>query len=147
MSNTMRFDARLDQAWWVLKLTLGLVPIVAGADKFFNILTNWENYLHPLVPRILHVQPVTFMHIVGIIEIVAGIVVLTKFTRWGAYIVMLWLIGIALQLLVRFAYVDVAVRDIVISLAAFTLAKLTEVREEAIVVESVPVRASQRVVA
>jgi len=143
----MRFDTRLNQAWWVLRLAFGLVPIVAGADKFLNKLTNWEHYLHPAVPRMLHLQPTTFMHVVGVIEIVAGLVVLSNLTRWGAYIVMLWLLGIAFQLVAQFAFLDVAVRDIVMSLGAFTLARLTEVRQEAVVAEAVPVRDRPRVVA
>ncbi len=128
----MTFDRRLNNAYWVLKLGFGLVPIVAGLDKFTNLLVHWENYLHPAIPRLLHVQPETFMHLVGIIEIVAGIVVLSKLTRWGAYIVMLWLIGIALQLVAQGHFFDVAVRDIAMSLGAFTLAQLSEVREESL---------------
>jgi uncharacterized membrane protein YphA (DoxX/SURF4 family) len=143
----MRLDTRLNQLWWILRVAFGVVPIVAGADKFFNLLTNWEQYLHPLVPRVLHIQAVTFMHLVGVIEIVAGLVVLSNLTRWGAYIVMLWLLGIALQLIAQFAFLDVAVRDIMMSLGAFTLARLTEVRQESLVAENVDVRHPQRVVA
>jgi uncharacterized membrane protein YphA (DoxX/SURF4 family) len=143
----MRLDTRLNQLWWILRVAFGVVPIVAGADKFFNLLTNWEQYLHPLVPRVLHIQPVTFMHLVGVIEIVAGLFVLSNLTRWGAYIVMLWLLGIALQLIAQFAFLDVAVRDIMMSLGAFTLARLTEVRQESLVAENVDVRHPQRVVA
>lgn len=126
----MTFDEKLDQTWWLLRLTFGLVPIVAGADKFFNLLTNWEQYLNPLVPRFTHVSATTFMHLVGIIEIAAGVLVLTQLTRWAAYIVAIWLVGIALSLLTQGRYFDVAVRDVVMAISAFTLAKLTEVREE-----------------
>jgi uncharacterized membrane protein YphA (DoxX/SURF4 family) len=143
----MRLDERLNQVWWMLRIAFGLVPIVAGADKFFNLLTNWEMYLHPLVPRLLHVQATTFMHLVGIIEIVAGLVVLSNLTRWGAYIVTFWLLGIALQLLARFAFLDVAVRDIMMSLGAFTLARLTEVRQESELSATIPARQRQRAVA
>jgi uncharacterized membrane protein YphA (DoxX/SURF4 family) len=127
----MKFDARLNHAWWVLRLGFGLVPIAAGCDKFMNLLVNWEMYLNPLAPQLLHVQPVTIMHIVGIIEIIAGLLVLSPLTRYAAYIVMLWLIGIALNLVTQGAYLDVAVRDISMSLGAFALAKLTEEREAA----------------
>jgi uncharacterized membrane protein YphA (DoxX/SURF4 family) len=143
----MRLDTRLNQLWWILRVAFGVVPIVAGADKFFNLLTNWEQYLHPLVPRVLHIQAVTFMHLVGVIEIVAGLVVLSNLTRWGAYIVMLWLLGIALQLIAQFAFLDVAVRDIMMSLGAFTLARLTEVRQESFATGHVDVHHPQRVVA
>jgi len=121
-------NAQLNQAWWVLRIGLGLGPFLAGADKFFNILTNWEMYLNPLVPRLLHIQGVTFMHMVGVIEMIAGILVLTRFTRYAAYIVMLWLIGIAINLVSQGAFLDIAVRDIEIALGAFALAKLSEVR-------------------
>ena len=125
----MNFDSRLNQAGWVLRIGLGLAPILAGLDKYTNLLTNWEMYLNPLVPKLLHVQPPTFMHIVGIIEIIAGIVVLSRFTRYGAYLVMAWLIGIALNLVTQGAFFDIAVRDTEMSLGAFALAKLTEARQ------------------
>ena len=144
-SNTL--DPRLEQSWWVLRLAFGLVPIVAGADKFFNLLTHWDMYLHPAVPRLLHIQPATFMHLVGVIEIIAGLVVLSNLTRWGAYIVMFWLLGIALQLIAQLAFLDVAVRDIMMSIGAFTLARLTEVRQQSEAVETIPARERPRVIA
>jgi uncharacterized membrane protein YphA (DoxX/SURF4 family) len=125
----MTFDSRLNQAWWVLRIGLGLGPLIAGADKFTNLLANWEMYLNPLAPKLLHVAPSTFMHLVGVIEMIAGILVLTRFTRIASYIVMAWLIGIALNLVSQGTYFDLAVRDIEISLGAFALAKLTEVRQ------------------
>jgi uncharacterized membrane protein YphA (DoxX/SURF4 family) len=125
----MNFDSRLNQAWWVLRIGLGLAPILAGLDKFTNLLANWEMYLNPLAPKLLHLQPATFMHIVGVIEIIAGILVLSRLTRWAAYIVMFWLIGIALNLVSQGMFFDIAVRDVELSLGAFALAKLTEVRQ------------------
>jgi len=133
----MESNSRLDHAWWTLRITLGLVPILAGLDKFFNLLTNWEMYLNPLFPRMLHLAPVTFMHIVGVIEMVAGILVLTRFVRYAAYIVMLWLWAIALNLVTMSTFFDIAVRDVAISIGAFTLAKLTEVREMGVAGETV----------
>jgi uncharacterized membrane protein YphA (DoxX/SURF4 family) len=133
----MESNSRLDHAWWALRIALGLVPILAGLDKFFNLLTNWEMYLNPLIPRILHLAPATFMHLVGVIEMVAGILVLTRFTRYAAYIVMLWLWAISLNLLVMGRFFDIAVRDITISVGAFALAKLTEVREMGVAGETV----------
>ncbi len=121
-------DSRLDRAWWVLRIGLGVGPIVAGLDKFFNIITNWGMYLNPIVPRILHIQSATFMHIVGVIEIIVGIAVLTRFTEYAAYVVMVWMWGIALNLISQWAFLDVAVRDILISLGAFALATLSAVR-------------------
>ncbi|MGZ3458384.1 MAG: DoxX family protein [Archangium sp.] len=122
-------DSRLNQSWWALKLAFGVVPIVAGLDKFFNLLTNWEQYLSPLVSQVIPAN--TFMHVVGVIEIVAGLLVLSKLTRVGAYIVAAWLVGIALNLLTTGHYFDIAVRDLVMAVGAFTLGRLSEVRTPA----------------
>ena len=121
-------NTNLNRSWWALRIALGFVPIVAGIDKFFNLLTNWEMYLNPLVPRALDLHPATVMHLVGIVEIAVGIAVLTRYTRYAAYVVMVWMWCIALSLIVQWAFVDVAVRDLVISMGAFTLAQLSEVR-------------------
>lgn len=125
----MTSNPRLNHAWWTLRIGLGLVPLLAGLDKFLNLLTNWEMYLNPLIPKVLHISAPAFMHIVGVVEIVAGILMFTRFTRYAAYIVMVWLWVISLSLILQAQFLDVAVRDILISLGAFTLAKLTEVRE------------------
>ena len=125
----MQSDPRLNQAWWTLRIGFGLAPLLAGLDKYFNLLTDWEMYLNPLVPRLLHISPPTFMHIVGGVEIVAGFLVLSRFTRYAAYIVMAWLLAISASLMAQGLFLDIAVRDIELSLGAFALAKLTEVRE------------------
>lgn len=109
----------------ILKYTFGLVPIVAGLDKFTNILTNWTQYLGDWMVEILPVEASVFMMIIGVIEIVAGVLVLTK-TIFGAYLVSAWLVLIALTLIVGGIYLDVAVRDIVMAIGAFSLAKLSE---------------------
>jgi hypothetical protein len=108
----------------VLKLTFSLVPIVAGADKFTNFLTDWSKYLNPDLMRIVPFDPHTFMIIVGVIEIIAGIIVFIK-TELGAYIVSAWLICIALTLLLSGSYLDVAVRDIVMAIGAWALARIS----------------------
>ncbi len=125
----MSLDPKLNHAWWVLRIALGVAPILAGLDKFFNLLADWPAYLHPAIPQLTHVPAATIMHVVGVIEIAAGILVLTPFTRWAAYVVMAWLISIALSLAAQGRYFDIAVRDVLISLAAFTLGRMTEVRE------------------
>ena len=109
----------------ILKYTFGLVPIVAGLDKFTNILTNWSQYISEGFAGMLPFEPTTFMMIVGVIEIVAGVLVLTK-TKLGAYVVSAWLVAIALTLIFSWSYVDVAVRDLVMAIAVFCLAKLHE---------------------
>jgi hypothetical protein len=109
----------------LLKLTFGLVPIVAGLDKFTNLLTNWEQYINPTLGGMLPFSGHTFMMIVGVIEIVAGIIVLKK-TEMGGYIVSAWLALIALTLLASFSYVDIAVRDLVMAISAFSMAKMAK---------------------
>ena len=110
------------------KLTYGIVPIVAGADKFTNLLTTWPEYLNPTLAGMLPFSGSTFMMIVGVIEIVAGILVLVK-PRLGAIVVSAWLVLIALSLLVSGRFLDVAVRDLVMAVGAFTLAKLSGLTE------------------
>ena len=89
-----RFDARLNVAWWALRIGLGAGPIIAGLDKYFNKIVNWEMYLSPLATKVIPLSPSTFMHIVGIVEIIAGVVVLSRWTKIRSYVVMLWLLGI-----------------------------------------------------
>ena len=119
--------ATINQLQKTLKLTFGIVPIVAGLDKFTNLLTNWVDYLGKNA-SLIPIDALVFMKIVGIIEIIAGIVVLVK-PRIGAYIVMIWLLCIALQLIIGLNYLDVAVRDIVMAIGAYTLAQLTIIKE------------------
>lgn len=116
----------INQIQQTLKFTFGIVPIVAGLDKFTNLLTNWVDYLHPSIVRMLPFDAVVFMKIVGVIEIIAGVIVLVR-PLIGGYIVMLWLICIALQLIAGGHYFDVAVRDLVMAVSAFTLVQLTRV--------------------
>jgi uncharacterized membrane protein YphA (DoxX/SURF4 family) len=112
-----------------LRLTYGLVPILAGLDKFTNLLADWERYLHPAIAELLPVSAGAFMHAVGIVEIAAGALVLSRFTRAGAYIVMAWLAAIAVQLL-GLGLFDVAVRDLAMAVGAYTLARLAQAREQ-----------------
>jgi uncharacterized membrane protein YphA (DoxX/SURF4 family) len=108
-----------------LRILFGAVPIVAGLDKFTNLLCDWTTYLNPLVLRIVPVSDHTFMHLVGVVEIVAGVIVFVK-PRLGAFIVMAWLIAIALQLLLWGRFLDVAVRDLVIAIGgALSLGRLS----------------------
>jgi uncharacterized membrane protein YphA (DoxX/SURF4 family) len=107
----------------LLRITFGIVPIVAGLDKFTNILTHWENYLNPSLAGMLPFAPHTFMLIVGVIEIIAGIIVLAK-PVIGGYIVAAWLTLIAITLLAGGNYLDVAVRDLVMAIGAFSLSRI-----------------------
>jgi len=126
----MQSNPRLNHAWWTLRTGLGLCALFAGLDKFLNLLTNWEMYLNPLIPRLLHISAPAFMHIVGVVEMAVGILVFTRFARYAAYIIMAWLLAISANLVAQGQFLDIAVRDIELSLGAFALAKLTEVREQ-----------------
>jgi len=124
------FDSRLNAAWWALRIALGLGPIIAGIDKYFNKLADWTMYLSPLATKVIPVRDTTFMHIVGVVEIIAGIIVLTRWTKIGSYIVGLWLLGIAVNLLTTGMFYDLAVRDVEIAISAFALSQLSAVREQ-----------------
>ena len=123
-------EQTVDRSRKALRLAYGIVPIVAGADKFTNLLADWTKYLSPLSRKLIPVRPSTFMRAVGVIEMGAGALVLTKSARLGGYIVGAWLGAIAAQLLTDRRYRDIAVRDAVMALGAITLAKLTEATAE-----------------
>ena len=110
----------------LLKFTFGLVPIIAGADKFTNLLTDWSQYLHPSLVARLPFSAHVFMMIVGVIEIIAGVLVLVK-TNIGAYVVSAWLVLIAITLIASGKFLDVAVRDLVMAIGAYSLAKITAI--------------------
>ncbi len=111
--------------WMVLRITFGIVPIVAGLDKFTDLLVNWDMYLNPQIASMLPFSAHVFMQIVGVIEIVAGVLVFAK-PSIGGWVVMAWLICIALTLIVGGKYLDVAVRDLVMSIGAMSLARLSK---------------------
>lgn len=111
-----------------LRLAYGLVPLLAGLDKYFGLLADWEGYLSPAIAGLLPVSPGTFMAIVGVIEIAVGVMVLTRWVRLGAYLAMAWLVLIAINLLLA-GFLDIAVRDLVMAVGAYTLARLAEARQ------------------
>ena len=113
------------QAYLVLYVGFIVLPILAGLDKFFHILVDWDKYLAPLATQIIPVSPHTFMLGAGVIEIVAGILI-AVWPRIAAYIVMLWLWGIVANLLILGNYYDIALRDFGLSLAALALARLSQ---------------------
>jgi DoxX len=117
---------RLTTPWWALRVALGGAAFLAGLDKFFNLLANWPGYLSPLVANVLPIDAALFMHAIGIVEMAVGAVILAGYTRVGGYVAAIWLVGIALNLIATGMYFDVAVRDVAMAIAAFTLARLTE---------------------
>ena len=113
-----------------LRAAFGLVPLLAGLDKFFYLLTDWSQYVAPAARDILPVTPVQFLYVAGVIEIVVGLAILTRWTVIGSYVAAAWLLLIAANLVLAGFY-DVAVRDVVMAIAAMTLGRLTEVHEAA----------------
>ena len=113
------------QAFLILYAGYAALPILAGVDKFFHLLVNWDQYLAPLAARLLPVNGHTFLQAVGVVEIAAGVLVAVR-PRAGAYVVALWLGGIILNLLLIPGYFDVALRDFGLALAALALARLSQ---------------------
>jgi uncharacterized membrane protein YphA (DoxX/SURF4 family) len=111
------------QAFLLLRLAFTLAPIAFGLDKFFNITVDWTQYLAPWIDDLLPGDAHDAMHLVGVVEIVAGLVVALK-PRYGAPLVAAWLAGIIVNLLTLSGYYDVALRDFGLLLAALTLARL-----------------------
>jgi uncharacterized membrane protein YphA (DoxX/SURF4 family) len=128
VENRQTTERRLvDSVWWTLRLSFGLVPLLAGLDKFFNLMTHWPKYVAPALASALPTTPQHFMYAVGGIEIVAGLaVLLSPWTKLFAYVVAAWLAGIGLNLIAGGFY-DIAVRDLVMAVSAISLARLTDV--------------------
>ena len=127
-SATLDQPRAMDQSFRALWLLYGIVPIVAGADKFVGLLANWEGYIAPSIREMLPVSPTTFMHAVGVIEIVAGILVFAL-PRVGAWVVTAWLLSIATNLVIG-GFFDIAVRDVGLAVGAGVLGRLAMARTE-----------------
>jgi hypothetical protein len=118
-------DTRLANPLRALQVALGLTATLAGLDKFFNILADWGTYVSPAVASALPFSVATLMAMVGVVEFAVGVTILAIAPRIGAYVASLWLMLVAVNLVLS-GYVDIAVRDIVLSLAAFTVARFVE---------------------
>jgi uncharacterized membrane protein YqgA involved in biofilm formation len=121
-----RVSRAAHQSFLLLRLGFTVLPIVFGLDKFANLLVDWKQYLAPWIIDIAPFSASTVMHVVGVVEIVAGLVVALK-PRYGAWLVAAWLGGIILTLLTGSGWFDVALRDVGLLLAALTLARLAAV--------------------
>ncbi|MGH9251676.1 MAG: hypothetical protein ACRD08_16415 [Acidimicrobiales bacterium] len=111
------------QAFLLLRTGFTVAPILFGLDKFFNLMTDWPQYLAPFVADITPGTPQQFMYAVGVIEIIAGLVVAIR-PLWGGYLVAAWLAGIIVNLLILGDFYDVALRDFGLLIAALALARL-----------------------
>ncbi|WP_255770979.1 DoxX family membrane protein [Pseudarthrobacter sulfonivorans] len=114
------------QAFFLLRTVFTVAPILFGLDKFTNILTDWTHYLAPVATSVVPVTPQTFMYIVGVVEIIAGILVAVR-PRFGSLLVAVWLLGIVVNLLVLGEYYDVALRDFGLLVGALALNRLAPV--------------------
>jgi len=135
----VRHDAS-HQAYSILHVGFTVLPIVAGLDKFLHLLVNWDQYLAPVVAKLLPFDGHTFMLAVGVIEIVAGLLV-WFLPQLGAWVVAAWLWGIIIDLLLVPGYFDVALRDFGLSLGALALGRLAEVHATAVAAATHPARA------
>jgi uncharacterized membrane protein YphA (DoxX/SURF4 family) len=125
-TSAARPDLRTDvayQSYLLLRIGFTIAPIAFGLDKFFNVMVDWTTYLAPWINSIVPGSASTAMHLVGIVEIAAGIGVALR-PRIFAYVVAAWLAGIIVNLLTRSGYYDVALRDFGLMLGALTLARL-----------------------
>jgi uncharacterized membrane protein YphA (DoxX/SURF4 family) len=122
VAESLRTDPRW-QAYMLLRIGFTVAPIAFGLDKFFNGMVFWPQYLAPWINDIVPGSAQDFMYFVGVVEIVAGLVVLLK-PRYGAYLVALWLAGIVTNLFSYPGWYDIAVRDFGLMLGALTLGRL-----------------------
>ncbi|WP_293946154.1 MULTISPECIES: hypothetical protein [unclassified Sphingobacterium] len=125
---TIQLKQNVQLVFNILKLTFTIVPVVAGLDKFTHILCDWTQYINPSILNMLPFSGATFMIIVGIIEIIAGILVFVK-PSVGGLIVSAWLVLIALTLLAGWNFADVAVRDLVMAISAFSMTRLASITD------------------
>jgi hypothetical protein len=113
------------QAYQILHVAFIVAPIIAGLDKFLHLLVNWDMYLAPVIANLSPIGGHGLMLVIGVIEIVAGILVAIK-PRIGAYVVSAWLLGIVINLLLIPGYFDIALRDFGLSLGALALGRLSK---------------------
>jgi hypothetical protein len=123
-------DTRLNGTVSTLRMAIGLMATLAGLDKFFNLLTNWEAYVAPVAQQLLPLSTTTFMAIVGVIEFAVGITILIIRPSLGAFVASAWLVLIAMNLALG-GHFDIAVRDLVLAVSAYALARFEQVRETA----------------
>jgi uncharacterized membrane protein YphA (DoxX/SURF4 family) len=113
------------QAFVLLRVVFAVAPILFGLDKFFDVLVDWPQYLAPWIDDIVPGSASTAMHLVGGVEILAGVLVALK-PRYAAYVVAAWLAGIIVDLLTYSGYYDVALRDFGLLVGALALARLAQ---------------------
>jgi hypothetical protein len=120
-------NSRIDTPVTMLRIAIGLMAALAGLDKFFNFLADWQSYIAPAASHLLPVSGHVFMMVVGVIELAVGVTILAVEPAVGAFAASAWLLLVAANLVLGGHY-DIAVRDVVLSVAAFTLARVWQTR-------------------
>jgi uncharacterized membrane protein YphA (DoxX/SURF4 family) len=113
------------QAFVILRVAFTVAPILFGLDKFFDVMVDWPKYLAPWIDDVVPGSASTAMHLVGVVEILAGVLVALK-PRYAAYVVAAWLGGIIVNLLTYSGYYDIALRDFGLLLGALALGRLAQ---------------------
>ena len=129
-----------------MRIAIGLMATLAGIDKFFNLLVDWSSYVSPVAAQLLPFSTDVFMWIVGVIEFAVGISILTALPVLGSYVASAWLLLVAINLTLG-GYFDIAVRDVVLSIGAFTLARLLQVGDQVAVGQATPAPVRQHRIA
>jgi len=123
-------ESRIVTARGALRLGIGLMATLAGLDKFLNLLADWPSYIAPFAAHLLPVSAQTFMHAVGVVEFAVGVTILFVRPSLGALVASAWLLLVAGNLVFG-GHFDIAVRDVVLAVAAFALAELSAAEEPA----------------
>ena len=119
----IRTAAPAQQAFLLLRTVFTVAPILFGLDKFANVLTDWPRYLAPWIDRIVPGTAQQAMYLVGVVEVLAGVLVAVA-PRIGAWVVAAWLAGIIVNLLTIPGFYDIALRDFGLLVGAVALARL-----------------------
>ena len=128
MADINNREATLDRIYWALRLSLGSTAFLAGADKFFDKMTDWQKYLSPMAERNLPISGRNFMRLVGVIEMGVGALILSRKPRLGALIASGWLTAIAANLVTEQDWWDIAARDLNMAVGALAVAGLDQIR-------------------
>jgi hypothetical protein len=122
-------ENKFNTMWTISRYVYGLVPILIGLDKFTFYIVNWNVYVSPSAASYIPIT--TLVPVVGIIEIVAGLLILTKFPRFGAYLVAAWIGVVIANLFMIGDLYDIILRDVAIAFGYIMFAWLTELKETA----------------
>lgn len=127
----MEGTTRVVFSWNLMRFAYGAVLLVVGLDKILgtDFIVNWSKYISPFVASMLPVSTTVFLIAMGVIEIVVGLMLITKWPRIAGYLSVVWLVVIAINLLML-GYVDIAARDILLAVGAAALAELTVAVEQ-----------------